>query len=174
MIYPTAPLPDENEPLPDSRKKATEQLENTVGARGKFYYYFTDYYWTWFILSCCCCCLNKNSLSYKKRVFRYERYEKAVERMNEEIDILKHIQNQRASGFLQKLILRKHQRALVSSFQKFLLDDMIKEEEAERKKAKSAQLLADRRLSELLNDESEYYRTNQDITEDPNMTDAQK
>ena len=91
MIYPTAPLPDENEPLPDSRKKATEQLENTVGARGKFYYYFTDYYWTWFILSCCCCCLNKNSLSYKKRVFRYERYEKAVERMNEEIDILKHI-----------------------------------------------------------------------------------
>ena len=51
---------------------------------------------------------------------------------------------------------------------------MIKEEEAEKKKAKSVQRLADRRLSELLNEDSEYYRTNQDISEDPNMTDAQK
>ena len=93
MVYPTAPLPDASEPIADSRRKAKEQLEQTVSARGKFYYSFSDYYFTWFIQSCCCCCIRRDSLTNKKRVFRYERYEKAVERMNEEIDILKHIQN---------------------------------------------------------------------------------
>ena len=43
MIYPTAPLPDESEPPLESRKKATDQLELTVSARGKFYYSFLQY-----------------------------------------------------------------------------------------------------------------------------------
>lgn len=93
MIYPTAPMPDENEPPIDNRKQATDQLEQTVSARGKFYYLFAEYWATWFLLSCCCCFLRKNSLRHKKRMFKYERYNTAVERMNEEIDILKHIQN---------------------------------------------------------------------------------
>ena len=78
----------------------------------------------------CCCCVNKDSLRWKVRNFKFERYEKAVEKMNAEIDILKHIQNQRVSEFIAKLVLRKHQRALVQSFQKYQLDDMIAEEEA--------------------------------------------
>ena len=39
---------------------------------------------------------------------------------------------QRTSQFISKLILRKHQRALVQSFRKYQLDDMIAEEEAEK------------------------------------------
>ena len=51
---------------------------------------------------------------------------------------------------------------------------MIAEEEAQRKKSKSAQRLANARLSQILNEDSEYYMTNKDITDDPNMTDQQK
>ena len=52
-----------------------------------------------------------------------------MERLNEEIDVLKYVSTQRLSNFIAKLILRKHQRALVQSFQKYQLDDMIAEEE---------------------------------------------
>ena len=69
---------------------------------------------------------------WKNRDFRYKRYEKAVENLKKEIDILKHIGNQRSSEFISKLILRKHQRALVQSFQKYQLDDMIAEDESEK------------------------------------------
>ena len=54
---------------------------------------------------------------------------KAVMRLNDEIDICKYVQTQRASEFIAKLILSKHQRALVQSFRKYQLDDMMAEEE---------------------------------------------
>ena len=43
---------------------------------------------------------------WKRRTFEYERYENAVENMNKEVDILKHVTNQRVSEFLAKLVLR--------------------------------------------------------------------
>lgn len=48
--------------------------------------------------------------------------------MNKEIDILKHVQVQRISIFMQKLRLRKDQRALVTSFKKYQIDFMIPED----------------------------------------------
>ena len=84
-------------------------------------------------MKCCCCFVKKDSIWWKDRLFKYNRYETAVEKLNEEIDILKHIQNQRVSEFMAKLILRKHQRALVQSFKRFQLDDMIAEHEAAKK-----------------------------------------
>ena len=63
----------------------------------------------------------------------------------------------------------------MTSFQKYLLDDMIKEEEAERRKAKNVQRVAQSLdVGELLNEDSEYYASNRDIEEDANLTDAQK
>lgn len=59
-------------------------------------------------MKCCCCFVKKDSIWWKDRLFKYNRYETAVEKLNEEIDILKHIQNQRVSEFMAKLILRKH------------------------------------------------------------------
>ena len=52
---------------------------------------------------------------------------------------------------------------------------MIKEEEAERRKAKNVQRVAQSLdVGELLNEDSEYYASNRDIEEDANLTDAQK
>lgn len=109
-----------------------DALEGTVIERGKFNYRFSEYQCTWLLRICCCCFIRKDSLWWRKRDFRYKRYETAVERLNEEIDILKHVQTQRTSEFIAKLILRKHQRALVQSFAKYQLDDMLAEEESEK------------------------------------------
>ena len=109
-----------------------DALEGTVTERGKFNYRFSEYNCTWLLGLFCCCFIRKESLWWRKRDFRYKRYEKAVERLNEEIDILKHVQTQRTSEFMAKLILRKHQRALVQSFEKYQLDDMLAEDEAEK------------------------------------------
>ena len=38
------------------------------------------------------------------------------------------------SAFLAKLILRKHQRALVANFQQYQLDDTLAEEEKEERR----------------------------------------
>ena len=138
MVYPTAPQRDEKEQPIRSRDKAQEQLERTVSDRGKAYYSFTEYYWTWFLRSCCCCCFRQDSTAQKRRTFRYERYEEAVDRLASEIDILTHIENQRASRFLQKLSLSKHQRALVSSFQRYRVEE-LDDEKCTDKNAKDAQ-----------------------------------
>ena len=90
-VYPTSPQRDEDEPPIDNRKEAHQALEGTVVERGKFWYRFSEYYCTWILGSCFCCCVKKNSLWWKKRDFRYKRYEKAVENLTKEIDILKHI-----------------------------------------------------------------------------------
>ena len=55
-----------------------------------------------------------------------------MDQLNEEIDILKHLSNQRVSAFIAKLILRKHQRALVHSFRKYMMDDMTRDDEKDQ------------------------------------------
>lgn len=90
-IYPTSPQRDEDEPPISSRLKANETLQGTVIERGKFFYEFSEYNWTWILASLFCCFLSKDSLWWKKRMFKYKRYEQAVERLSEEIDILKHV-----------------------------------------------------------------------------------
>ena len=43
---------------------------------------------------------------------------------------------------MAKLILRKHQRALVQSFAKYQLDDMIQEDEIDKKRSQVMEHLA--------------------------------
>ena len=52
----------------------------------------------------------------KKRKHRYERYEKAVDKLNQQIDIVKFVETQRLSEFMSKLFMKPYQRALVQSF----------------------------------------------------------
>ena len=59
----------------------------------------------------------------------YKRYEEALGKLNKEIDILKHVSNQRVSEFISKIVMTRYQRALVQSFKKYQLDDMIAEDE---------------------------------------------
>ena len=91
-----------------SREEARIALEGTVIERGKFYYQYREYIGTWLLSRLCCCLLKRESLWWKRRQFRYTRYETAEPRLNEEIDILKYLQTQRLSEFISKLILRKH------------------------------------------------------------------
>ena len=147
-VYPTAPLlqsdnssagdspaglSDENNPK--SRSEAKSLLESTLTERGIFRYSFANYYWTWFLISCCCCFLRRQSIWWQRKQFKYDRYNRAVERLNEDIDILKHLSNQRVSTFIAKLILRKHQRALVHSFRKHLLADNLLQDEKDKQEA---------------------------------------
>ena len=44
--------------------------------------------------------------------------------LEKEFDIVKFIYVVRISQFLSKLVLRKHQRALVTSFKKYQIDDL--------------------------------------------------
>ena len=167
-IYPTSPQRDEDEPPIDNRKEANQQMEGTVVERGKFFYRFSEYYCTWMLQCCFCCFVKKESLWWKNRDFRYKRYEKAVERLNEEIDVLKHVSTQRTSEFISKLILRKHQRALVQSFQKYQLDDMIAEDEALKRRNQVIDQLAN--MDDENNDvlvEGQYNLVNEELlTED--------
>ena len=141
-IYPTSPQPDDDGQDEDgfdeigSSKEAHKVLYTTVIERGKFYYNYGEYIWTWFLASVCCCCINKKSKWWRVREFKYNRYQKAVEQLQEEIDIQKHVSTQRLTTFLGKLILRKHQRALIQSFKKYQIDDMIAED-ADKKRAES-------------------------------------
>ena len=107
QIYPLSPQPKEEDKEIGSRGEAEQVLEGTVLSRGKFYYNFSEYTLTWLLQACCCCCINKESLAWRKRQHRYQNYVKAVEKLNDEVDILKHLANQRVSSFLAKLTLRK-------------------------------------------------------------------
>ena len=69
--------------------------------------------------------------------------------LNEEIDILKHLSNQRVSAFIAKLILRKHQRALIYSFLPYTMDNMCKEDEASTKNAAVVNATTDNQDNEL-------------------------
>lgn len=107
-MYPTSPQPDEDEQPISSSVEALTMLKGTIIERGKFDYTFREYYFTWFITKFCCCCIRKNSQRAKIRQFKYDRYLDAIDRVNKEIDILKHVSNQRVSDFIAKLVLRKH------------------------------------------------------------------
>ena len=93
--------------------------------------------------------------------FEYERFEKAVEGLNREIDIVKHVSTQRLSEFMAKLTLRRHHRALVSSFMKYQIDNMLAEEEEAKKNQMAFERLAqaeghDVDLFELVDDDNRY------------------
>lgn len=50
---------------------------------------------------------------------RLERHEEASEKLIEELDVVKYVYVNRIGQFLAKMILKKHQRALVTSFKKY-------------------------------------------------------
>ena len=55
---------------------------------------------------------------------RLERHEEASEKLMDELDVVKLVYVNRIGQFLAKLILKKHQRALVTSFKKYQVDDL--------------------------------------------------
>ena len=66
---------------------------------------------------------------------RLQRHEEASRKLNSEIDIVKLLYVQRVGQFIAKLILRKHQRALVTSFKQYQVDDLADRKAAAKEDA---------------------------------------
>lgn len=96
----------------------------TVAERGKYWYNYTDYLSVICLSSFCCCLVSKREW-FQRRIKRLKRHQDASERLSKEIDIVKILYSHRISQLVAKLTLKKHQRALVSSFKQYQLDDMI-------------------------------------------------
>ena len=107
----------------NDNQKYMVNMMRTIAERGKYWYTFSEYEFIW-IMSRFCCCFFKNKKWYKDRLKRLERHEDASQKLADEIDIVKLLYVQRVGQFIAKLILKKHQRALVTSFRKYQLDDL--------------------------------------------------
>ena len=75
------------------------------------------------MLGCICCCFKRRNC-VKRRADRLKRHNDASDKLKNEIDIVKLLYVQRVGQFIAKLILKKHQRALVTSFKKYQVDDL--------------------------------------------------
>ena len=105
-----------------------------VAERGKYYYSYVESRTTSFLKNFCNCCL-KHTACFKHRMQRLERHKKALEMLEDEVDICKFIYILRIGKFLSKLVLKKHQRALVTNFKKYQLknlDHQVKREKDEQ------------------------------------------
>lgn len=87
---------------------------------------------------------------------------------------MQYMTNQRASDFVTKLVLNKHQRALVSNFSKYQVDDMIAEDDSGRKRDKILDDLSRGGSFGVFDDDQNWKKTNKDITEDPKLSQTQK
>ena len=101
--------------------------------KGKFHYRYYEYITTWLLSICCCCKSARESRWLRKRKFEYDRYEKAVDKLNGQIDIVKFVETQRLAEFMSRLFLKPYQRALVQSFQEYQIDNMLAFEEREKR-----------------------------------------
>ena len=114
-VYPTSP--NNNEPC-ESEQEAKHEMMKTVAERGKYFYNYSEYLLACFIKTfCSCCCRSTNC--YKRRQKRLERHQEASERLNNEIDIIKLLYVQRLGQFMAKLLLKRHQRALITTFKSY-------------------------------------------------------
>ena len=112
-----------------SEKEAKRVMFTTVAERGKYWYDYSEYLSVTCLSSFCCCLVSKSDW-FQRRMKRLKRHQEASERLGKEIDIVKILYSHRISQLVAKLTLKKHQRALVSSFKQYQLDDMIQEGEA--------------------------------------------
>ena len=55
---------------------------------------------------------------------RYERHKKAMNMFDEELDIVKIIEVKRLTEFMSSMLLKKHQRTLITNFQKNTISDL--------------------------------------------------
>ena len=91
----------------------------TVAERGKYFYNYSEYLLALMVRFFCCCACFHTGAWHKRRVSKLERHEIASERLAHEIDIVKLLYLQRIGSFLAKLMLKKHQRALVTNFKSY-------------------------------------------------------
>ena len=126
-IYPTSPQDSDpdggDDGSPPTEQKAKHAMMRTVAERGRYWYTYSEYFLTWFLNSLCCCFCRRSSW-FQRRIERLERHEAASEKLADEIDIVNLLHALRLGQFTAKLNLKKHQRALITSFKKYQIDDL--------------------------------------------------
>ena len=121
-VYPTSPQKDEYDD--QTEQSAKIDMMTIVAERGKYFYNYSEYLLSLILRFFCCCCASNKDGCLKRRMAKLERHEAASERLANEIDIVKLLYLQRISTFLSKLMLKKHQRALVTNFKSFQLSNL--------------------------------------------------
>ena len=123
-VYPTSPqdMPTNDQEDDQVRatvkeKKAQRAMMRTVAERGKYFYNYSEYFLS-LILRCLCGCCSQGAW-LQRRMMKLERHEAASQRLADEIDIVKLLSTQRVGRFVSKLVLKKHQRALVTNFSSY-------------------------------------------------------
>ena len=89
-----------------------------VAQRGLYFYNYSDYLFSWccrcmFCFKCC-----RKCVAVDHRISKLERYQQASKRLNCEIDVVTLLQQQRVGQFVAKMVLKKHQRAMVTNFKR--------------------------------------------------------
>ena len=72
----------------------------------KYFYTYSEYIMAWF-LKCCCSRCFKDKPWYKYSQKKYERHAEAVERLDDELDIVQLVKNRRKQEFSIKLQLAR-------------------------------------------------------------------
>ena len=123
-VYPTSP-DDDDQSLSDEMS-AKQTMMQTVALRGKYFYNYSDYLASCLIPYLFCCCIRDQGKGgcLQLRLKKLQRHKAASERLAKEIDICKLLYVQRVAQFIAKLILKKHQRALVSNFKSYQLENL--------------------------------------------------
>ena len=93
----------------------------------KYFYTYSEYIMAWF-LKCCCSRCFKDKPWYKYSQKKYERHAEAVERLDDELDIVQLVKNRRKQEFSIKLQLARFQRRLVDHFSRYVLPIINKDE----------------------------------------------
>ena len=98
-------------------------MMDIIANKGRYDYSYFEYLGACTLkLLCSCCCVKSDS--YQKRVKRLERHEAAQEKLGQEVDLVKLLQVHRMVIFIAQLGFKKHQRALISNFKRYQLEDL--------------------------------------------------
>ena len=135
-LYPTVPA--NYDPWADveseenlRQARAQKAMMDIIAKKGRYTYGYVEYLGASTLKLLCSCCCSKSDF-YQKRVKRLERHEAAQEKLGQEVDLVKLLQVHRMVIFIAQLGFKKHQRALISNFKRYQIEDFDDQEPDKR------------------------------------------
>jgi len=113
-VYGTSP---DDGSAPSNDKEAKLALARTVVKQSTYSYSYFEYWLTKYVkllLGPCC----RGKRAFDRRVDRFTRHKEASDRLSGEMDIARVVKSLRVVEFLARVVLNKHQRALIPKLKK--------------------------------------------------------